>query len=158
MVDDLDISRKLTDNAVIIPQDVESVQSAVEGVSLLYPLLTAPLAGKGQADLVCPGEHVKAARDFLKDCKKFLIIGSSGLDDDLLGVLDDAVDPGLNPKIHMMVVGSGQPTDETLRNFQDGVRAFRSLHRYRDDIPYTNGFREYVSSEEFKTFAEYKPP
>jgi hypothetical protein len=47
----------------------------------LYPRLTAPVTSKS---FVCPENHTNEMRAFLADCHKFLVIGTSGLDDDLL--------------------------------------------------------------------------
>jgi hypothetical protein len=46
---------------------------ARDGKARLYPALTAPLAGKGHLDLVCPGEHLDALRSFLRQCGDLLI-------------------------------------------------------------------------------------
>ena len=107
---------------------------------------------------MCPNEHLECAREFLADCQKFLIVGTSGLDDDLMEFLDSAVDPDLNPKIHLVVVGSGQSTGRTLYNFQVGVHAFRPVSGTPDQLLFTDGFREYVAGEGIRTFAERKPP
>jgi len=70
---------------------VEKSQSNSIGWSLnqalLYPVLTAPLAGKGHMDLVCPEPHLEALRTFLEDCRHYVIIGTSGQDEDLLAFL-----------------------------------------------------------------------
>ena len=107
------IIQRPADNEIIVLNDVESTKGSESGGNAIYPLITAPLAGKNLGEAVCPNEHLYHARQFLKDCQKFLIIGTSGLDDDLMEFLDSAVDPDLNPKIHMMVVGSGQSTGRT---------------------------------------------
>lgn len=58
---------------------------------LLYPVLTAPLAGKGHTDLVCPESHLDALRSFLGDCERFIFIGTSGQDEDVLALLHESV-------------------------------------------------------------------
>jgi hypothetical protein len=77
------------------------VKASANG-SRLYPLLTAPLAGKGHADFVCPREHIQAAQEFLQTCRKFLIIGTSGLDDDLLNFLNTSVTSQSRPYLHIV--------------------------------------------------------
>ncbi|MEX2247241.1 MAG: hypothetical protein WEC75_11190 [Dehalococcoidia bacterium] len=52
----------------------------------MYPWLTAPTRGK---TFRCPDTHREVARRFLRDCRKFLVVGTSGLDDDLLTELRD---------------------------------------------------------------------
>lgn len=54
-----------------------------------YPVITAPLADKGTDKLVCPPAHQQAAADFVSECKKFLIIGTSGNDQDLMTLLHE---------------------------------------------------------------------
>jgi hypothetical protein len=60
-------------------------------ITELYPVLTAPLAGKGAMDLVCPSAHLAALRAFLQDCHHFIMIGTSGRDEDVLALLRDSV-------------------------------------------------------------------
>lgn len=56
--------------------DFEEMES---GFSVpVYPVLTAPLAEKRDSDLVCPDEHTLFAEEFMRDCAKFLVIGTSG--------------------------------------------------------------------------------
>ena len=68
-----------------------------EGMIYHYPIITAPLAGKTGQEFVCPNSHVAYAREFLGDCSKFLIIGCSGLDNDLLSFLDAAIPEKARP-------------------------------------------------------------
>ena len=88
-----------------------------------YPLLTAPLAGKGVSAMVCPESHLASAKEFLKDCSRFLIIGSSGRDDDLLELLNESI---TTRSTWVQWVG-GSEDREPMRLFQTGVQAFRSV-------------------------------
>ena len=84
----------------------------------LYPVLTAPLAGKGITDSVCPASHVTDAGNFLSDCTKFLIIGTAGWDDDLMGFLDKAVPVG--PRVFLDVVDPSG-ANGVLERFQERI-------------------------------------
>lgn len=56
-----------------------------------YPVITAPLADKSVDDLRCPPDHAQFAREFVAECEKFLVIGTSGNDADLLELLSKSV-------------------------------------------------------------------
>ena len=154
----LDMTQRPADNEIIVRNSVVSTKGSESGGNAIYPLITAPLAGKNLTEPECPNEHLDRAREFLEDCQKFLIVGTSGLDGDLMEFLDSAVDPGRNPNIYLMVVDSGQSTYQTLFKFQDGVSAFRLFSGNRGQILFTRGFREFVSGEGNRTFAEHQPP
>ena len=127
-----------------IPSDL---RSATDNDQWLYPVLTAPLAGKNLKDAVCPARHMDAARDFLKDCRKFLIIGTSGLDEDLLALLDDSIDATEVPWIHF--VGAGNQTDGAPSRFRQGVTAFTNFHvQPPTRQSFNKGLRAYLSSGE----------
>ena len=85
LVESQDVLQRTTDDAIYIQNIRGPLQLfEIEG-NRAYPIMTAPLADKGIADMVCPTAHIEVAKDFLKQCRKFLIIGTSGLDEDLLG-------------------------------------------------------------------------
>ena len=114
----------------------------------VYPVLTAPLAGKGLADAVCPGTHQSFARKFLATCAKVLVIGTSGMDDDLLGLLDSSMNGESTKLIHF--VGKGDGANAALTGFQKGVGVFRDFPRINQ---FKGGFQEYVNGPDFKAFA-----
>ena len=132
-------------NDVLITKEGSPKQS-----SYCYPILTAPLAGKSGDEMVCPGSHRALAREFLAQCDKFLVIGSSGSDDDLLELLDAALEPRLTYAMHF--VGWQDEAEESLGQLPQGVRGFT-----RGDPTWSkmcrNGFRQYVSSEGILEFA-----
>ncbi len=124
-----------------------SISGAVHSERWVYPVLTAPLAGKGTEAFVCPENHSAALSEFLPDCRKYLFIGTSGLDDDLLDFMAARVpDPSM---AHF--VGS---TDAKLvrQRIQDRVQSFQALS---NDFGhhYTDGFRSYVASDDLQGFA-----
>lgn len=84
----------------------------------------------------------------------FKLMGGSGLDQDLLALLDDAVAPSLRPAIQLVGVSDGE---DALQRFESGVRAFRGQRRRPPGFLFTNGFRRYVDSGEMAAFAEFQP-
>lgn len=136
---------------ILIQNNVESVAGLLQHGSRYYPVLTAPLAGKGLTDIVAPDAHVASATSSLKSCHKFHIVGTSGMDDDLLGLLDSTLHP--TAVSFVRVVGKGESaTGDAYSRFQRGVRSigvgvpppFHELYPY--------GFNDYVASLEFRSF------
>ena len=118
-----------------------------------YPILTVPLAGKGDDAWVCPASHVEAAKDFLRDCRKFLIIGTSGLDADLFAVLNQALPSGESFRVHL--VGMGDKVKVVTKRFTDNVDAFgEALASDRLSLHETgSGFKDYATGLELDAFA-----
>lgn len=114
-----------------------------DGKTRLYPVLTAPLAGKGHADLVCPAEHLDAAREFLRGCHQYLIIGTSGQDEDLLGLLSSCA----STIVTAHYVSNSVENAETVRaRFARACPAFADA----DTVIHAGGFRVYLGSTEFR--------
>ena len=120
----------------------------------MYPVLMAPLTEKTLKDASLPQSHLSWTHEFLETCEKFLIIGTNGFDDDLMELLDESVPPDSFPSIHVVGV---DPAAGTLDNFTSNVTAFRSPTYLAPSIPplSQNGFREFLSSEEFIAFAQH---
>ncbi len=87
------------------------------------------------------------AKQFLRHCHKFLVIGSSGLDKDLLAVLSECLDRQSRPLVHF--VGEGNAAIDAQTEFSRGVDQFRAASNIEI---LSSGFRRYVLSEEFKAF------
>ena len=81
-----------------------------------------------------------------------MFIGTSGLDKDLLELLDSAVTPKLQPLVQYVDIGEG--ADSTRNQFEEGVRAFRSNRTAPSDIMFKEGFQRYLSSTQFQVFIE----
>ena len=127
---------------------IEDVRRPYEG-GFLYPLVTAPLTGKILAESACPGTLLGSAQEFLSDCHKFLVAGTSGLDSDLFEVLNSGIKEG-SPNPVVRVVESGSKAS-TFDNFQRGVVAFRN----RLDpgaSKFNDGFYEYVFGKGLDAF------
>ncbi|MEX0786181.1 MAG: hypothetical protein WD939_06050 [Dehalococcoidia bacterium] len=84
----------------------------------LYPRLTAPLREK---TFSCPEEHTWYLADFLSACHKFMIIGTSGLDDDLLDVMEEAV----TAPCMVQYVNLDEGVVHANQRFESKIRAFR---------------------------------
>ncbi len=160
-VQEVDVLSKPPENGIeVLSPGVDSVSNPVAqiiiGRNWVYPVLTAPLAGKGIADAVCPASHIEAAKDFLGECRKFLIVGTSGLDDDLLSLLNDSVSPTLRPRPAIQLVGV-EDAEQALVRFERGVQAFRGRRITPPGSLHTRGFREYIRSGELSRFAAFDP-
>lgn len=117
--------------------------------SFCYPVITTPMSDKSLGEVVCPTSHIAAAKDFLKECKKFLIVGTSGLDGDLMELMRDSI-PG-DAVLSVQFVGvDRKEIDGTLRNFLTGVPAFAGETSTCET--YHDGFRSYLGSSGFITF------
>lgn len=153
-VERLDIQKPFLDVRVIkhgsVTRDTK-VSKDIWGVgfdSYVYPVLTAPLAGKGLTDVVCPATHQSFAREFIAKCGKVLVIGTSGMDDDLLDLLNSSLNQEATKLIHF--VGDAEGTDHALGLFRNGVGIFRNGPRVSE---FYGGFQSYVNSPEFKGIA-----
>lgn len=139
-----------------ISDRVRQVHSHSRENRSLYPVITAPLADKNVSELVCPPEHTAFAKTFLQECYKFLIIGSSGMDQDLLSLLDESINPKADLYIH--IVDNGFTALDSARDqFEGGVRAFGVMMRSDTAGQFTDGFQSYVRSQALKTIARYVP-
>lgn len=125
----------------------------------LYPAVTAPVA-RGKR-LVCPKTQLDFAREFISECRKFLIIGTSGYDQDVIELLGTSMSGSLFANRVRFVSYAGKDESGTWKEgerervegawkrFSNGVLGFRNSEV---DTSY-DGFREYVSSEAFQAFA-----
>lgn len=150
-----DVLAKPPDNEVhVAARDGKSNQTRTYQVEIsgqrVYPVLTAPLAGKGTTAMVCPEKHLATASEFLNDCSRFLIIGASGLDDDLLDLLSNAV-RGRSPWLQF-VSGSDAEGKEVWQRFASGVGAFASGAKSAGELVFDGGFRKYVATNEIIEF------
>lgn len=112
----------------------------------VYPVITAPLAGKSDADIVCPASHIATLKDLLRNCGRYLFVGTSGLDDDLLAVLGQSV-----PDQSLAHYVSASDVGDVAKRVESTVPQFRVMSEVAG-IRYGRGFREYVLSGEFQQF------
>ena len=83
-----------------------------------------------------------------------LIIGTSGLDQDLLTLLDEAVSPTLRPAIQLV---GGPDGEEALQRFEHGVKAFRGRRETPPGFLFRDGFRQHTDNGQLAKFAEFDP-
>ena len=149
-VDQADIFAKPAQDEIIVRKKVDTaINCETEPGHWLYPLITAPLAGKDETDIVCPQSHIEEARRFLADCKKFLIIGTSGLDGDLLRLLNGAV-PDSPTSVHLVTEEPDRKGSPAVWKRFQAVRAFSSI--MDPPILFNSGFRAYLTSPDFEKF------
>ena len=152
-VANFNIFEPLPEHELIIRDGVPEVKSiALEG-HRVYPVLTAPLAGKGLSDAVCPESHINAAKEFISRCAKFLIIGTSGLDEDLLELLDKTIDPMQG--LLLNIVGKDDGANDAHSRFEKGVRAFNNPRGTELLTVYKNGFANYLKRQPFQDFVRF---
>ena len=82
----------------------------------------------------------------MNDCKKVLIIGSSGLDSNLLELLDQEL-----PDADVHLVGEGASAFQAAAQFGQAVDGLTTL--FETDRVHSSGFRQYLMSEAFDQFA-----
>ncbi|MGD9933550.1 MAG: SIR2 family protein [Dehalococcoidia bacterium] len=112
--------------------------------TFLYPVLTAPLAGKDEPSLVCPEEHIIAAREFMSIPHTVLVLGSSGLDDDVLALLSNNSTNITRAKV---VTKDDAPAV--------AERFARALGMAVEDIAcYDLGFSTWMANQDFRQFAD----
>lgn len=111
----------------------------------VYPTITAPLADKMVTELNCPSSHTEHLRQFAAECEKYLIIGTSGLDGDVLEILKTSVS-----EVESIEYVGLADTELTRSRFEEVIPQFRNPPR----LPklHTDGFQAYVGSESFQTF------
>lgn len=149
-VADFDISEPLPEHEIVVQDSGPEVRDIVIKDNRVYPVLTAPLAGKGLTDAVCPQSHIIAAKEFISSCSKFLIIGTSGLDEDLLELLDTTIDPMRGVLVN--IVDEGEGAGNAYNRFVKGVRAFRHTREAGFMTIYREGFVNYLPSQQFQKF------
>jgi len=135
---------------IIVRNDIGTVRNFHNAPGLLYPWITAPLARKDPSDVRCLDSEIKATKEFLHDCRKFLIVGTSGLDDDLTEILQEAVaNSPVPPFVHFV---AGGKTSEVWQQFKKKIPAFNSLHS-SSLVNRNIRFRQYLDQDLHKDFA-----
>ncbi|MBI4332041.1 MAG: hypothetical protein HY673_12235 [Chloroflexi bacterium] len=119
----------------------------------VYPIMTAPLAGKGINAMVCPDSHLEVAKTFLKGCRKVLIIGSSGRDEDLVELLDSLLDP-TSKCLYNLVGSPALEVGYASERFAKGVRALAKSSK--PGCMFNAGLGDYVHGRHLEEFASAK--
>lgn len=111
-----------------------------------YPWLTAPVRGK---TFSCRDDHGEAMNDFVRECHKFLIVGTSGLDDDLLTGLADAIDPKGKYLLHYVDNGGTPARERYERAIPAFIQGANAGPLVRTS---TNGFSDFLHSDGLEAF------
>lgn len=134
------INLPLGDEIVMFP--IPGHQKIVDGATPLYPAITVPVDGK--YDLNCPPEILSKAKEFLADCNNYLIIGTSGRDQDLLDLLKDNAKGG-----KILIVGREE--DHTIKareNFMQHIPQFTNFDKYF----HKRGFSQFIDDGKLESF------
>ena len=152
-----DALQKVPENQIIIRDDINVLADHLQDSKYLYPIITAPLAGKNILDAVCPDTHLEFARSFISQCKKYLIIGTSGLDEDLLTLLNDSIPSDQSLAVH--IVGSNHV--ESVRDrFVKEIEAFQRANMLESRFPsnrfviFNEGFDNYLNNQQLSKLLE----
>lgn len=117
------------------------IENGVDPPLCGYPWLTAPVIDK---ELRCPRYHTEALHSFVADCTRFLVIGTSGLDDDLLRELALATKGSLARSIQYV------DTNDTVKaRFERVIPAFKDGANGNPPARvWVEGFAKYLLSDE----------
>jgi len=152
-VKDCDIFQQVDEGELIVRDNITQVSGErIKDNYWVYPVLTAPLASKGISEAVCPKSHIDVAKEFLSDCQKFLIIGTSGLDNDLLSIIDSVLVDSMK-YCHIHIVGIDEGANQCSTRFKQGVRAFKDY--ITGENTFKIGFRGYLRSQHFQSFTKF---
>lgn len=111
----------------------------------LYPAITVPVDGK--YDINCPPSHERKAKEFLSDCHNYLIIGTSGKDQDLLNMLKTNAKGG-----NVLIVATSEESTNKIReNFMLAIPQFQSNI---GTFYHQRGFSEFVDSGKLDNFLD----
>lgn len=114
---------------------------------LLYPRLTAPMTDK---EFVCPESHTDFLRSFLPNCHKYLVIGTSGLDNDLLDFMSKLVPD--DPCVVNYVNKNGTVTAEVRKNFETRIVGFEKASIFKFSVNYAGGFTAFLRGQNIESF------
>lgn len=138
----LDLSKDL-DHEIEVDYSYKS-RPSTHAAYRFYPALSVPV--DGEYKLNCPDEHVIKLKNFLKECKNFLIIGVSGKDQDLLDILKETVTG--EPKSIVLVGGNN--VNDAQSNFLTGVPKFQNAGWQT----YENGFSDFIIKGQLDSFLD----
>lgn len=111
----------------------------------VYPAITVPVDGKYEIN--CPPSHIQKAKEFLSDCNNYLIIGTSGRDQDLLDMLKENVKGG-----KVLIVGTSEESTNKIReNFMLNIPRYQSNTAI---FYHERGFSEFVESGKLDKFLD----
>ncbi len=110
----------------------------------LYPILTAPMAGKDPESFACPAGHIDALREWSRSVTRLLIVGHSGRDDNLMKLLTTCV--GELAIVHHV---GGEDVAACAERYRQGVPKIRESKSHEW---FANGLDTYLKSALFGGF------
>lgn len=133
------------------PSEADGAQHsyALGGARWIYPIITAPLAGKDETQLVCPPDHLTEMVRFVRSCRKYVSIGTSGLDSDLLTLLDEHVPE--HSRLHVVTLGDAATVTRRLTAAVAGFRWYLQPNQY------DGGFIQYLDEGDLHWLLENPP-
>jgi hypothetical protein len=108
----------------------------------LYPQLVVPT--DRPKNFVCPEDQMDQARTFIQNCRRFLMIGFSGHDDDVVDLLQN-----VPSQSHLAIVSKGDARTIFYRisSRVPGLQSKEVVSSFHDD-----GFSKFVGSKTFDQF------
>lgn len=129
----------LDDSREFIYQKIDHQRYLFDDLFPLYPVIAVPVEGKYK--YYCPEQHYLYAKQFLQQCFNYLIIGTKGLDHDLIELLRE----NANCRKLMIVGRNGKEKTEIIARFRG---AFKTN---MDPLPQNYfsqfGFSDFISDE-----------
>lgn len=111
----------------------------------VYPAITVPVDGKYQIN--CPNSILEKTKNFLAGCSNYLIVGTSGQDQDLLDILKNHARGG-----KVLIVGRDEEsTNKTRKRFISSVPQFGNNNNI---YFHERGFSEFIKSYELDEFLD----
>jgi len=114
-----------------------------------YPAITAPIARKSAEQAVCPPAHLTFARQFIAEADRLLVIGASGLDEDLIEWLSCA-----RRLVQFTLVDFSPSSDARtlVRTWERYAFACSVALAHASHVVHRNGFRRFASGPALQTF------
>jgi hypothetical protein len=110
----------------------------------LYPQVVVPT--DRSKSFVCPKDHIDQAQAFIQSCQHFLIIGFSGRDDDVIGLMK-----GIPSHSRLAIISKGDARAISAR-----VRTAITHSKYKKVLLSSHdiGFSKFVTDRSFDAFLE----
>lgn len=107
---------------------------------LTYPVLGVPVDGDSKA--CCDPNHTEYLQNYLNECQDFLVIGFSGIDKDVLDLLDKK-NNGFRKVV--IVTNSEDSSRDALMRFMDYGSLSQKLQTHI--VPYGTGFSNFLDKD-----------
>jgi len=121
-------------------EDFRTDASAIHRGSLFYPVVAVPLGS--QDEIVCPASHVEHLREHIRDSAEglnLLVIGYSGLDQEVLGLLGWSERP---VRALRVINGSYERSMETVQTLAQRLRFPPT-----EEMAFAGGFSDFINTD-----------